>query len=68
MLNVIELRQAARESRCHVADLLADEELDKLIETIVLAGETLGLVLVQQQWSLALPSGTTIEDLRRAPC
>ncbi len=66
-MDVTEVRQAARASRCHVADLLADPELDQLIMTVVEAAEACGYVVVQQEWSVSLPSTIAIADLPVEP-
>jgi hypothetical protein len=62
-MDVAEIRQAARASGCRVVDILADEELDNIIMTIVMAAEACGFVMVQQQWSIALPSTASVADL-----
>ncbi len=63
MMDVAEIRQAARASGCLIVDLLADVELDQMIMTVVTAAEACGLVLVQQQWSIALPGTADIAAL-----
>jgi hypothetical protein len=60
---IAEIRSAARASRCHAADLLADVELDRLICTIMEAQVATG-------WRLLPPSvilmSSDIADLLNA--
>jgi hypothetical protein len=61
--HIAEIRNAARASRCHIADLLADVELDRLICTVMEAQIATG-------WRLLPPSvllmSSDIADLLNA--
>ena len=50
------IRQAARDSLCPIADLLADDELDALIGTVIVA-------MVRVGWRMAAPGGSMMEAL-----
>lgn len=43
---IADIRIAARASRCHIADLLADQELETLIGTLIVCMQTLNWKLL----------------------
>ncbi len=59
------LRQACRDSGCHVADLLADHELDQLIGTVVCAQVTRGWRIMPPGLAHLQPSVLLRDELDR---
>jgi len=65
-LPIAAVRQQARNSRCHVADLLADGELDQVIETIIISLVQIGWVLLPPSFGVvSMATAAEVERLDR---